>query len=75
MDIHKSVKITIETKKKNPETLTFVPDYFNPIQDGQVMGRGQKGAPTSFSLVTSANVRISLQNVLTFIFNPFATRV
>ena len=39
------------------------------------MGRGQKGAPTSFSLVTSTNVRISVQNVLTFIFNPFATRV
>ena len=39
------------------------------------MGRGQKGAPTSFSLVTSTNVRISVQNVLTFIVNPFATRV
>ena len=35
---------------------------------------GQKGHPfrTSFSSVTSANVRISPQNFLTFSFNPFA---
>ena len=37
-------------------------------------GGGQKGhpSPTSFSSVTSANVRISPQNFLTFSFNPFA---
>ena len=35
------------------------------------MGEGQKGPPTSFSPVTSANVRISTQNFLTFSFNPF----
>ena len=35
------------------------------------MGEGQKGVPTSFSPVTSANVRISTQNFLTFSFNPF----
>ena len=29
--------------------------------------------PTSFSSVTSANVRIYPQNFLTFSFNPFAT--
>ena len=35
------------------------------------IGEGQKGPPTSFSPVTSANVRISTQNFLTFSFNPF----
>ena len=41
----------------------------NPIQDGR---GGQKvPAPTSFSPVTSTNVRINSQNFLTFSFNPF----
>ena len=44
---------------------------FNPIQDGG----GQKDPPTSFSPVTSTNVRIKPQNFLTFSFNPFATLV
>ena len=35
------------------------------------MGGGQKDPPTSFSLVTSTNVRISPQNFLTFSFNHF----
>ena len=50
---------------------------FHPIQDGgQGWGvQSQKGPPTSFSPVTSANVGISLQNFLTFSFNPFATLV
>ena len=50
---------------------------FNPIQDGGKNGGGggQKGPPTSFSPVTSANVRITAQNVLTFGFNPFTTLV
>ena len=39
---------------------------FNPLQDG-----GAKKPPTSFSTVTSTNVRISPQNFLNFIFNPF----
>ena len=39
----------------------------NPIQDGE----GQKAPPTSFSPVTSTNVRISPKNFLTFSFNPF----
>ena len=43
-------------------------DYFNPIQDG---GWGKKAPPTSFSPVTSTKVGISLQNFLTFTFNPF----
>ena len=43
---------------------------FNPIQDG-----GAKGPSTSFSPITSTNVGISPQNVLTFSFNPFATLV
>ena len=41
---------------------------FNPIQDG--MG-GKKALPTNFSPVTSTNVGISPQNLLTFNFNPF----
>ena len=44
---------------------------FNLIQDG-----GAKKVPhTSFSSVTSANVRISPQNFLSFVFNLFATLV
>ena len=39
----------------------------NPIQEGE----GQKAPPTSFSPVTSTNVRISPENFLTFSFNPF----
>ena len=38
------------------------------------MGRGAKAPPPiSFSPVTSTNVEISPQNILTFSFNPFAT--
>ena len=36
-------------------------------------GEGAKLPPTSFSPVTSTNVKISPQNFLTFSFNPFAT--
>ena len=42
---------------------------FKPIQDGG----GQKRPPTRFSPVTSTNVGITSQNLLTFSFNPFAT--
>ena len=46
--------------------------HFNPIQDG-----GSKSLPTttSFSPATSTNIGISLQNILTFSFNAFATLV
>ena len=40
--------------------------FFNPIHDNPT---------TNFSSVTSTNVGISLQNFLTFSYNPFATRV
>ena len=41
---------------------------FNPIQDGG----GQKAPlPYQFSPLSSANVRISPQNLLVFSFNPF----
>ena len=43
----------------------------NSIQDGG----GQKAPPTSFSPVTSTNVRFGPQIFLTFNFNPFATLV
>ena len=43
----------------------------NPIQDGG--GGWKKGPPTIFSPVTSTNVGLSPQNVLTFSFNTFAT--
>ena len=39
------------------------------------MGGGTKRPPTSFSPVTSTNVGIRHQNILTFSFNPFATLV
>ena len=49
---------------------------FNPIQDNR-KGRGgrgvQKCTPTSFSSVTSTNIRINRQNFLTFSFNHFDT--
>ena len=44
----------------------------NPIQDWE---KGQEDPSTSFSPVTSTNVGTSLQNFLTFSFNPFATLV
>ena len=46
---------------------------FHPIWDGG--GQNPPTPPTSFSSVTSANVRVSPQNFLTFSFNPFATLV
>ena len=45
----------------------------NPIQDGG--RRWQKDSPTSFSPVTSTNLGLSPQNILTFSFNLFATVV
>ena len=48
--------------------------FLNPIQDGLGgwgVGGGKRGPPTSFSPVISTNVGISLQNFLTFSFNPF----
>ena len=46
-------------------------EMFNPIQDG-----GAKSPPpTSFSPVTSTNVRFGPPKFLTFSFNPFATLV
>ena len=47
----------------------------NPIQDRQEGGEGRKAPPTSFSPVTFTNLGITLQNFLTFCFNPFATLV
>ena len=46
--------------------------HFNPFQEGGNggMGRAQM-PPTSFSPVTSTNVRISSQNFLTFSFDTF----
>ena len=44
------------------------------IQDEGGWG-GQKGPPSSFSLVTSTNVGIRPQNFLTFSLNPFVTLV
>ena len=43
----------------------------NPIQDGG----GPKRPPTSFFPITSANVKISCQNFLTFSFSSFPTLV
>ena len=45
----------------------------NPIQDGGWWGGGAKMSPTSFFPVTSTNVGIRPQNLLTVSFNSFAT--
>ena len=56
--------------------LSWIPFAFNSslseIQDGGMDG-GQKGPPTSFSLVTSTNVGIRHKNFLNFNFNTFDT--
>ena len=44
----------------------------NPIQDGGGAQK-EKAPPTSFSPVTSTNIRISLKNFRSFNFNPLAT--
>ena len=60
------------TKIENAPYKTAISEVnVNSIQDG---GR-EKDPPTSFSLVTSTNVGISPQNLLTFSFNPFATLI
>ena len=46
--------------------------YPYPIQD-EGEGWGLKSHPTSFSPITFTNVRISLQNSLTFSFITFPT--
>ena len=38
-------------------------------------GGGKNARPTSFSPVTSTNVRFGPQNFLNFVFNPFTTLV
>ena len=38
----------------------------NPIRHGGGVGGVEKRPPTSFSTVTSTNVKLSLQNFLTF---------
>ena len=51
--------------------LSFI--QLDSILDGE--GGAQKGPPSRFSLLTYINLGISLQNFLTFSFNPFATMV
>ena len=59
---------------KIKKSIYKIPRNVNPIQDG--VGRGAKSPlPTSFSPITSTNVGLSPQNVLTFSFNSFATPV
>ena len=41
-------------------------DLFNPIQDEVLFAPPTPPPPTSFSLATSTNIRISPQNLLTF---------
>ena len=50
--------------------LNFFVHLTNPVQEG-----GPKRPPTSFSHVTSTNVRISPKNFLTFGFSAFSTLV
>ena len=56
----------------------FFPPKFLPLtlfRMGREREGGKKGPPTSFSPVTSTNVRFGLKNFLTFSFNPFSTLV
>ena len=55
--------------KKRLKVALLVLDAVNPIQDGGE----QKGPPTRFSSVTSANVEISPQNFQTFSVNSSST--
>ena len=54
----------------NITSYPYETNAFNPIQDGCGRG-GKKPPPTRFSPVTSTNVRISPQNLLTFNLDPF----
>ena len=59
---------------KIKKSIYKIPRNVNPIQDG--VGRGAKSPlPTSFSPITSKNVRLSPQNFLTFSFNSFSAPV
>ena len=67
------LKIESDTDIFIDQVHKFQSSYFNPIQNR--WGEGVKKAPhTSFSPVTSTNVRVS-PHFLTFSFNPFVTLV
>ena len=55
----------------NITSYPYETNAFSPIQDGGEGGGVQKVPPTRFSPVTSTNVRISPQNLLTFNLDPF----
>ena len=67
-------KITVRLKVLKSIYNTTKSSMFNPIQDGRE-GGGAKRPPTSFSPVTSTNIGISPQNILSFSFDPFDTLV
>ena len=67
-------KITVRLKVLKSIYNTTKSSMFNPIQDGRG-GGGAKRPPTSFSPVTSTNIGISPQNILSFSFDPFDTLV
>ena len=62
----------VHKTNKNPEKISI-----NPIQyrEWGREGGGKSPPPTSFSSVTSTNVRCIPHNFLIFSFNPFATLV
>ena len=71
---------TLKESKKGNFCHNFVANKlsYNNLRDLTLFrmgGRGQKSPHTSFSPVTSTNVRFGPQNFLTFNFNPFATLV
>ena len=55
------------------ELLQIAFNYSSDIDVNPVKGGWPKRSPTSFIPVTSTNLGISLQNFLTFSFNPFVT--
>ena len=70
LDCYKNQKMCNKAVDNYLHALEVVPDYFNPFQDGY-----KKNSRSSFSPVTSTEVRISYQNFLTFSFNPFSRLV
>ena len=57
------------------KSLQVIKSGFNPIQDEDGGAAKQPPSHTIFSPVTSTNVVISPQKILTFSFNSFATLV
>ena len=66
-----SLNISNVVTKKQRHGQKIVPDILTLFR----MGGAKKDPLNSFSAVTSTNIGLSPQNILSFTFNPFATLV